>query len=130
MSILDMNLGDAVEPKVVPADEEYKLRILTVRSDNDKNDAPYLLPMFEIPDQPLSKGFTKFLRVPHQDLDAKQMNSAKWAMKLFLQCFDMDPSRPLDPEELTGKEGWAILGVEDSEQYGEQNYVKKFVAPK
>ena len=74
MSLLDMNLGDAQEPKAVPADEEYKIRILTCRSDNDKNGNPYLLPMFEIPDQPTSKGFTKFLRVPHGDMDAKQMN--------------------------------------------------------
>jgi len=130
MSMLDMNLGDAQEPKAVPADEEYKIRILTCRSDNDKNGDPYLLPMFEIPDQPTSKGFTKFLRVPHQDLDAKQLNSAKWTMKMFLEAFGMDPGRPFDPEELSGKEGWAILGVSDDEEYGEQNYVKKFIAPK
>jgi len=130
MSLLDMNLGDAQEPKAVPADEEYKIRILTCRSDSDKNGNPYLLPMFEIPDQPTSKGFTKFLRVPHQEMDAKQMNSAKWSMTLFLQAFGMDPGRPFDPEELNGKEGWAILGVSDDEEYGEQNFVKKFIAPK
>lgn len=130
MSLLSMNLGDAVEPKAVPADEEYKIRILTVRSDTDKNDEPYLLPMFEIPDQPTSKGFTKFLRIPHQGLDAKKLNSAKWGMTMFLEAFGMDPGRDFDPEELVGKEGWAILGMEETEQYGEQNYVKKFIAPK
>lgn len=130
MSMLDMNLGDAVEPTAVPADEEYKIRIMSVRVDNDKNGNPYMLPMFEIPDEASSKSFTKFLRIPHQAMDAKQMNSAKWQIKTFLECFGMDPSRPFDSDELVGREGWAILGVEETDDFGAQNYVKKFIAPK
>lgn len=130
MSMLDMNLNDAQEPTVVPAGEEYKIRILTVKVDNDKNNQPYMLPTFEVPDVAASKSFTKFLRIPNESLDAKKMNSAKWQIKLFLECFGMDPGRPFNPEELTGLTGWAILGIEEDEEYGDKNYVKKFIAPK
>ena len=129
MSLLDMNLGDAVEPTVVPAGEEYKLRIMSAPVDNDKNGAPYMRPIFEIPDVPTSKAFSDFLRIPHPGLSPKEMNDAKWRMTLFLQCFGMDPARPLDPEELKGREGWAILGTKDDD-YGESNTVRKYIAPK
>jgi hypothetical protein len=40
-------------------------------------------------------------------------------------------SRPGEPEDdWPGLEGWAILGMEKTDQYGEQNFVKKFVAPR
>jgi hypothetical protein len=131
MSILDMGLEDAKEPTVVAADTEYKVRIVGApRVDIDKNGNPYMLPVMEIPGEASSKNFTKFLRIPNKSMDAKQLNSAKWNMRLFLECFGMDPNRPFEPEELAGKEGWAILGIEDNEQFGEGNYVKKFIAPK
>ena len=131
MSLLDQNFADAEEPTVVPADEEYKLNIMSVRQDTDKNGAPYFLPTFECVDHPTAKEFTKFYRIPHSDLNPKQLNKAKWAIKNLLLACGMDPSMPFDPEQdLVGKELWAILGVSDDEEYGEQNYVKKLITPK
>jgi len=129
-SLLDIDVSSAEEPKVVPADEEYKLRILDATIDRDKNDEPYLLPRFEVVDEPLAKDFTKFLRLPHDGLNEKQLARVQWNLKLFLEAFDLPTKGRLDPEDLKGKVGWAILGIEDNEQYGEQNYVKKFIAPK
>lgn len=130
MSLLDLNLGDAVEPKAVDPDREYKIRISEVRSDEDKNGNPYLLPRFEIPDEPASKDFTKFLSVPRDGMTPKQLNTAKWRISEFLQAFGRDPSLPFSPEDLVGLEGWAILGREETEEYGEQNFVRKFIRPK
>jgi len=129
-SLLDIDVSDAEEPKVVPANEEYKLRILDATSANDKNDEPFLLPRFEVVDEPLSKDFTKFLRLPHDDLNEKQLARAQWGLKLFLTAFELPTKGKVDPEDMKGKTGWAILGIEENEQYGEQNYVKKFIAPK
>ncbi len=129
-SLLDIDVSSAEEPKVVPADEEYKLRILDATIDRDKNDEPYLLPRFEVVDEPLAKDFTKFLRLPHDGLNEKQLARAQWNLKLFLEAFDLPTKGRLDPEDLKGKVGWAILGIEDNEQYGEQNFIKKFIAPK
>jgi len=129
-SLLDIDVSSAEEPKVVPADEEYKLRILDATTSRDKNDEPYLLPRFEVIDEPLAKDFTKFLRLPHDGLNEKQMARAQWGLKLFLEAFDMPTKGQIDAEDLKGKTGWGILGIEENAQYGEQNYVKKFIAPK
>ena len=51
-------------------------------------------------------------------------------MKNFLATFDLDESSLNNPEDIKGAEGWAILGLEDSPEWGEQNYVKKFISPK
>jgi len=131
-SLLDIGEGvaDAPEPKAVPADEEYKIRILSATQDMDKNQEPYFLPRFDIADQPLSKDFTKFIRIPHSGLDEKAMARARSQLRIFLECFGLPTSGQIDLEDMQGKTGWAILGVEETEQYGEQNYIKKFIAPK
>lgn len=130
MGFLDIDLSDVQEPSAVPGDAEYKLRIVDVRQADDKNGNPYILPRFEIPEEPSAKEFTKFLRLPHEGLDAKQLNSAKWQLKLFFDAFGVDPSSLNNVDDLVGEEGWAILGLEDSDQWGEQNFVKKFIVPK
>lgn len=131
-SIFDLNLNDAQEPQVVPAGEEYKLRITKVRVDNDKNGNPYLLPTFEIPDIAASKEFTKFLGFPKKDDSPKTANNKKWRIKEFMLAFGLDPSKKYkNPEvDFVGKTGWAILGIENDEEYGDKNYVKRFIVPK
>jgi len=131
-SLLDIGEGvaDAPEPKTVPADTEYKLRIIDCRQELDKNEEPYILPRFEVVDEPLAKDFTKFLRLPHEGLDEKGKVRARSALRIFLEAFSLPTSGQIDLEDMKGKTGWGILGIEDNEQYGEQNYVKKFVQPK
>jgi hypothetical protein len=129
--MLDMDLSDAQEPTVVPADEEYKLRVSGCNVGTDKNGNNYFMPRFECVDQPAAKDFTKFYGVPHSGMTAKRLNSAKWQIKELLLALGLDPAKPFDPEnDLQGQECWAILGVSEDEQYGEQNYVKKLIRPK
>ena len=130
MGFLDFDINDAVEPTAVAGDQEYKIRIVDCRKDYDKNDKPYLLPRFEIPGEPTAKDFTRFLRLPHAGQSPKEMNNTKWTLKNFGECFDVDLSQLNDPTELIGAEGWAILGLEESDQWGQQNTVKKFLAGK
>ena len=131
-SLLDIgdDIANAPEPKVVPADEEYKLRIISAVQDIDKNQHPYILPRFDVADQPFSKDFTKFIGLPHSELDEKAMVRARSNLRIFLECFGLPTSGQLPIDDMIGKTGWAILGIEETEQYGEQNYVKKFIAPK
>jgi len=109
MGFLDYDLNDAVEPTAVPGDQEYKLRITSCTQSLDKNNKPYLLPRFEIVGEPTAKEFTKFLRLPHDALDDKQLNNTKWMLKLFFEAFEVDPSSVDSPDALIGHEGWAIL---------------------
>jgi len=135
MSLLDydeLGLDESQEPTLAKAGEEKKLRIVSVDSGVDKNDMDYYLPRLEIADDPYSKEFTYFMYRPDKnDMSEKQLNRARWNMKSFCQCFNIDVSRPSDPEDSwPGHEGWAVLGVSKSDEFGEQNYIKKLLAPK
>lgn len=125
MAFLDMNFDDVVEPTVAAADAEYKLRILDVKEGTNKNGEPYLMPRFEICDVVGAKDFAKYLGLPSPSMDAKKLNNTKYGLKTFMDAFEIDYAS--DPADWVGSEGWAILGVEENEQYGPQNYVKKFV---
>lgn len=131
MSIIDLtdtNLDDAVEPTVLDGDQEYKIRVIDCKVDTNKNDMPYMLPRFEAVDEPTAKEFTKYLALPHPSMDEKKLNSTKLALRRFFEAFGIDPTGPIDTESMVGLEGWAILGIENNEQYGDQNYIKRFVA--
>jgi len=131
MGFLDnLNLDDVQAPNAVPGGAEYKIRIVDVKTDpsypdgmpRNKNDEPYLLPRFQILDQPNNpKEFTKYVSLAPDSL---------WKLKTFLDAFDMDTSSLEQPTDMVGSEGWAILGHEESDEWGEQNFVKKFIIPK
>jgi len=51
--------------------------------------------------------------------------------KSFATAFGIDYSRPFSwTDDLPGKEGWLIVGVRKSDEYGDQNSVKKYIAGK
>lgn len=129
-TILDHSFDDVVEPTVLDADTEAELRILSVRVDNDKNGYPYMMPFFEVASDNYAKEFNHFLRLPHDELTAKELNKAKYQLKIFYETFGVDYSRGVNPsEDLPGKTGWAIVGMRESSFSGEEeNYVKRFIA--
>lgn len=136
MSVFEgMDLTGARAPEVVDDNTEAKIRIIDVKVDRDKNGLDYILPRFEIDGNDFAKDFTKFLHVPNSnnrsEMDAKKFEKARWNMTEFMACFSINPERPGDPEDWAGMEGWAILGKsKDDGEFGEQNYVRKFVAPR
>ena len=135
MSIFEgMDLAGAKEPEVVDANTEAKLVIIGVTAGVDKNGLDYLMPRFEISGNDFAKDFTKFLYVPNSNnkgqMDTKKFERTRWEMTEFMATFGINPERPGDYEDWAGEEGWAILGKSNSDEYGEQNFVKKFIAPK
>ena len=130
MSILDLtdqNVNESQDPVAMAANTEARIRIVAIKQDTDKNSNPYILPRFEIIDEPLAKEFTKFLHLPNPEMTEKKLNACKNNLRHFFAAFDVDTSGPIDLDNLIGEEGWAILGLETNEQFGEQNYVKRFV---
>lgn len=127
-TFLDVETGDAIEPKAVAAGE-YKIKIVNVSIDTDKNGHPYMLPRFEVVGEPAAKDFTQFLRLPHDELSEKQLNAAKWNLSQFKQAFGMGEGK-ISLDEMMGLEGWAILGVREDEEFGQQNTLRKYIAAK
>jgi hypothetical protein len=62
-----------------------------------------------------------------QALSEKDYIRATRKFKMFAQAFGIDYGKPFDWEELVGLEGWVILGVKKSDEYGDQNTVKKYM---
>lgn len=128
MGFLDIDLNDAVEPKASSAGE-HLVRLVDLTKDIDKNGHPYLLARLDLPKEPTAKDFTQFLGLPYQGQDEKQANQAKWRLKSFSEAFGIDFGVINSADEVKGRTAWAILGVGETDEYGEQNYIKKYVKP-
>lgn len=134
MALIDLtnqNIADTPEPVVMPADSEVKLRVIEAkyREEEGKNNGlPFMMVRFEVVGEPLAKEVSKFFGMPDNRLEPKKNEGNKRAMKHFGEAFGVDFNRPFEDEDLVGLEGWVILGVDNTnEQYGEQNYIKRFV---
>jgi len=126
----DLGLDESQEPYAVEGGEEHKLRIVEVKSGEDKNGYSYLQPRLEIVGEPYSKDFTHFLHLPSKAMGEKQLNRVRYNYKAFCAAFGIDTTRPQDPnDDWPGHEGFAILGLTENEQYGEQNFIKKLITP-
>jgi len=133
-SDLEQEIKDAPEPKVLPAGSEVKARIINVRSGiSDKNDARWYSPVFDVPDDPMVVEFNAFFweLADREKLTPKEVQRGIYQFGRFAECFGIDYSRPFSWEDdLNGLEGWVILGLKKSEEYGDQNTVKKYVVKK
>jgi len=127
-TFLDIDTSDAVEPTVV-GPGEYRLRIIDCTYARNKNGDPYLMPLFEIPDEPTSKPFSHYLGLPVDSMDDKTKNTVKWRLESFQRCFGFS-LKGINISQLVGLEGWALLGVKDDPEYGEQNVIKKYIEPR
>lgn len=132
MSMIDpseWNLEDSREPYALKDGTEALLRVLEVRkSTRPETDTEYYTVRFEVPSEPYSKDIADFIDLPSSRLDAKRLNAARQKMLNFTQCFGIDLSRPFDPtEDWVGCQGWCILSLSKSDQYGEQNRISKYL---
>lgn len=131
---LEKEITDAPEPKTLPRGSEVKARIVNVREGvSDKNDAQWYSPVFDVPDEPMVMEFNDFFwdLLERDKLSEKQFQRAMNKFKNFATAFGLDYSRPFSWEDdLVGLEGWVILGVRKSDEYGDQNTVSKYVSGK
>ena len=136
MSLVDYSdiaeeIEGAQEPITLKAGTEVKARIISVRTGtSEKNDCEWWTPVFDVPDEPMVKEFNDFFwQLDKSKLDPKQYARTLFQFQQFAKAFGLDLGRPFDLEEdLIGLEGWLIVGTRKSEEYGEQNSVKKYVA--
>ena len=133
-SDIEKDIANAEEPKILPRGTEVKARIIAVRTGvSDKNGATWYQPVFDVPDEPMVQEFNAFFwdLADRDKIEEKQVAHNMSAFKNFAKAFGIDYSKPFDWEEdLVGKEGWVILGVKKSDEYGDQNTVSKYVTGK
>lgn len=130
-SDIEKDIGEAPEPKTLPRGTEVKARIIAVREGiSDKNDCQWYSPVFDVPGDPMVIEFNDFfweLSEAREKVDPKQYQRALNKFKNFAIAFKIDYSRPFSwADDLVGKEGWLIVGVKKSDEYGDQNTVSKY----
>lgn len=130
-SDLEKEIANAPEPRILNAGTEVKARIVSVRTGiSDKNDCTWYSVVYDVPEDPMVTEFSDFFwELDRAKLTAKQFQRELFKFKQFASAFGIDFSRPFSWEDdLPEKEGWLIVGVKKSDEYGEQNTVKKYVA--
>lgn len=126
----EWSLDDSQEPYALPDGTEARLRILSVEKPVEREDgSSYMTARMEVVDHPYSKEVSAFLEIPNaRVLDAKRLNNARHRMKEFMACFGLDGTRMFDPtEDWPLREGWVILSMRTSPEYGDQNRIAKYL---
>lgn len=130
---LEAAINDAPEPKVLAKGKEVKARIILVRTGNSekRGGAVWYSVVYDVPDDPMVIEFGDFFwDLSERDkLTPKEFTRGLYKFKCFAKAFGLDYSKPFNwTEDLTGLEGWLIVGVKNDPQYGDQNTVSKYVA--
>ena len=107
---------------------KMELKIIGLRSGTDKNGNQYISPMFEV----LGYGenvrdFSRYIGLPGEGRTAKENVSAMSMVSKFAKAFGIDLSSPFSEEDIVGKRGWAILGIEKDQDGEPVNKVNKFI---
>lgn len=130
-SSMEQEIRDAPEMKVLPRGREVQARIISVNTGiSDKNGARWYSPLVDVPEDPYVKEFNFFMWDPLDSakLDPKQAARNRDQFNRFTKCFKIDLSKPFSWEDdLPGKLGWIITGIQHDDEYGDKNTVSKFV---
>lgn len=131
-SILDIDMN-VPEPEAVEADE-YRLRIAdaVIRQQNpEKGSSEFLMLTLEIQDQPNAKLVNHVIMIPNDDgsVSEKDNNNRQRSLKYLVQAFSLDPGFMRNVGTCVGATGDAILKIEESDEWGRQNRVARFVVP-
>lgn len=131
MSLLDVNLADRQELKILPDNEEVELRIIRAEETPNKNnpDRTNLALVFDVPDEPTAEDIRVWIPIPTVDQKGEDLKSYIRSLNRvgeFLDAFGFSPST--EPEAMVGGLAWAILREEENQMTGKmQNSVRRFI---
>jgi len=125
-SMLDMNFDDVVEYEAVEPGE-YQLRIEDIeQTAGDKG--PYIKTRLCIVGNDTAKDISHVMMLPQQSDDFKKRNNRMLAIRNFYDAFGIDyKSGPVNLADTVGSTGWAMLKLESSDDFGDQNRVRRWV---
>lgn len=125
MGFMDTNLED-VQDLVVLEAGEYQLRCVSAEIKISAKGNEYLNIRLDVPEVMNADDIYHILMAPDGE-DAKKDNKRKIAIRDALAAFGVGYDALTNPEILEGLTVWAILGVEEDEEYGPKNRVKRFI---
>lgn len=120
---------------------EYELAFVKFKKDDDAGivlftgdedeERRYIMPFLEVvnhPDAHLFKEFNHYLGLPADWMSAKEKQRCLSELDAFGKAFGIDMfGGQIDEEDFQGRTCAAILTVQESEVYGDQNRVKQFL---
>jgi hypothetical protein len=127
---MEKEITSAPAPRILDKGTEAEIRIIGINEGvSDKNGARWFMPRFDVPKDPTVIEFNTFFFNPldNSKLDEKQRQKNNFNFQQFAKCFKIDLSKPFALEDLISKKGWAILGVQRDEQYGDKNSISKYI---
>jgi hypothetical protein len=127
MSFLDYDLQNVPELEVLP-EGEYELRILACEVKTSQAGNPMVSLSLDCPAEPNSKGIHHTIMLPTDADDEKKRNGRLRSLKGFCEAFGINTVGGITLDDsVVGNTGWAIIAIESSPEYGDQNRVRRFV---
>ena len=134
MSLLDLNLDEREELKILPDNQEAMLRVSRAEVTPNRNDASRnnLALVFDCPEDTLVDDIRVWLPIPNAAIkaeDPKRYIKMLNRIAGFLDSVGADGDN-LDTEDLLGKECWALISEDEGLDGSPQNGVRRFIKRK
>lgn len=136
-NFLDLAQLDAIPDQTILDDgSEHVVQIISAKIGESKPEAKtagqsYLMVTYKAEDDPDSAPFNDVFMLPFNGLEKEKFNQRGRALRAFFKCFEFDYTSGWDifteTDQLKGLTGNVIVRVDDNDQYGEQNSVKKYL---
>jgi len=124
-SLASLDLDDIQELPVLD-EGEYKVQCSYVDVRTSKNSNPYLFFYHVAVDhEGECDDIRHMIMLPSEDAGLKQNRRRRLELQQMCDAFGV--AYDANPLDFKGKEAWADIYVEESEDYGKQNQIRKFV---
>lgn len=124
LDFMQVDVETAVELATVQNGYEGEVQIISVEPNAEKS---YVTVRLEIVGQELTKKVRHPLWFPKPDDDDEKKNNKLLAIKRFFEAFDINGDARRDPMGWVGMSARALLKLETSDQWGDQNEVQTFL---
>lgn len=125
-AFMDIEIDDAQELGTVDGDDEYTVEIVEVTPTPEKS---YVILQLRIQGAEMTKQIWHYLTYPKSGDNAEKINNKKLRIKRTFEAFDIQSHERTSFNLWMGRTARAVVGLEESEDYGKQNRVKKWVTP-
>lgn len=124
---------DDIPAQHAVAEGEYHLLLVSAEIKDqkpEKGSGRFLQATMEVMDDPNAKLISHVMMLPSEDDNDRKKNNRLRAIGDFLKAFSIPSSGSVNFAQYEGNMGWAVLRVETSDDYGDQNKIRRFITGK